>query len=117
VQEPHLATAGKGVNLPDIMIIGRIFGWLICAMALMALGAETIASLETGAWRNLAIGEIWYLVDKGSLNLSQAIVQRYLIPSLWDGFVVVLQQPAWLVFGVSGPVLILLFGIGSKSDD
>jgi len=99
------------------MIIGRIFGWLICAVALMALGAETIAALETGAYRGLAIGELWYLIDRGSLNLSQAIVQRYLVPSLWDAFVVLLQQPAWLVFGVSGPVLVLLFGVGTKSDN
>ena len=98
------------------MIIGRIFGWLVCSVALMALGAESLASLEAGAYRGLAIGEIWYLIDPGSLNLVQAIVQRHLIPSLWDGFVVVLQQPAWLVFSVAGPVIVLLFGIGTKSD-
>jgi hypothetical protein len=99
------------------MIIGRIIGWLFCIVALMALGAESIAALETGAYRGLAIGELWYLIDRGSLNLMQAVVQRHLIPSLWDGVVVLLQQPAWLVFGVAGPVLVLLFGINTKSDD
>jgi hypothetical protein len=98
------------------MIIGRIIGWLVCAVALMALGAETLASLEGGSYRGLAIGEIWYLIDKGSLNLMQAVVQRHLIPSLWDGFVVILRQPAWLIFGALGPVLVLLFGINTKSD-
>ena len=98
------------------MIIGRIIGWLVCAIALMALGAETLASLEGGGYRGLAIGEIWYLIDRGSLNLMQAVVQRHLIPSMSDGFVVILQQPAWLIFGALGPVLVLLFGINTKSD-
>ena len=98
------------------MIVGRIIGWLICAIALMALGAETIASLETGNYRGLAIGEIWYLIDRESLNLIQAVVQRYLLPSLWDSFVMLLTQPAWLVFGIAGPALVLLFGIGKKSN-
>jgi len=35
---------------------------------------------------------------------------------MWDGFVVILQQPAWLIFGALGPVLVLLFGINTKSD-
>ncbi len=88
---------------------GRLIGWLVTALALLAAGAEIVASLEGGAYRGLAIGELWYLLDRESLNISQAVVQRYLLPVLWDGVVVLLRQPAWLVLGVAGPVLVLVF--------
>jgi hypothetical protein len=91
------------------MIIGRLLGWLITAAALMAVGAEVIASLEANAYRGLTLGELWYLLNRNSLNLMQAITQRYLLPVLWDGMVLLLLQPAWIVLGVSGPVLVLLF--------
>ncbi len=92
------------------MIIGRIIGWLITAVALMAAGAEVVAALEDGGYRGLAIGELWYLLDRESLNVSQAVVQRYVLPALWDGVVFLLLQPAWLVFGIAGPVIVLIFG-------
>lgn len=97
------------------MIIGRLLGWLVTAAALMAVGAEVIAALETGAYRGLTIGELWYLLDRDSLNLMQAVVQRHLLPLLWDGVVVLLLQPAWIVCGVAGPVLVLLFAARGES--
>ncbi len=97
------------------MIIGRLIGWLITAAALMAVGAEVVATLETNAYRGLALGELWYLLNRDSLNLMQAVTQRYLLPALWDGVVLVLLQPAWIVLGVTGPVLVLLFA--RRGDD
>ena len=92
------------------MIIGRILGWLITAIALMVAGAEILASLEAGAYQGLAIGYLWFKIDAASLNLSQAVIQRYLHPLLWDPMIVtVLQWPAWIIFGVLGPVVTLLF--------
>ena len=83
------------------MIVGRFLGWLITAVALMAAGAEILASLEAGAYQGLAIGYLWFKIDTGSLNLSQAIVQRYIHPSLWDPVIVtVLTWPAWITLGV-----------------
>ena len=91
------------------MIVGRILGGLITAVALMAAGAEILASLEAGAYQGLAIGHLWFKMDVASLNLSQAVVQRYVHPSLWDPVIVtVLQWPAWIVFGVLGPALAFL---------
>ena len=34
----------------------------------------------------VAAGELWYALDRGSLNFAQAITQRYLHPALWDPF-------------------------------
>ena len=99
------------------MIIGRFFGWLITAIALMAAGAEILASLEAGAYQGLAIGYLWFKIDTGSLNVSQAVVQRYIHPSLWDPVIVtVLQWPAWITLGVLGPALSLVFRKRSRKD-
>ncbi len=99
------------------MIIGRLIGWLITAAALMAVGAEVVAALETNAYRGLALGELWYLLNRDSLNLMQAVTQRYLLPILWDGAVVLLLQPAWIVLGITGPVLVLLFTARNEDKD
>lgn len=90
-------------------VAGRILGWLLVAAAIAAVGAELLASLEAGGWRPLALGELWYRLDAPSLNLAQAVIQRYLLPALWDPVIAtVLTWPAWLVAGVPGLVLLFL---------
>jgi hypothetical protein len=91
------------------MMFIRLLGWLITAAALMAIGAETLASLEANAYRSIALGELWYQLDRESLNLIQATTQRYLWPLLWDGITYILLQPAWLVLGITGPLLFIIF--------
>tara|TARA_Y100001960_G_C13980666_1_gene497428 strand:+ start:80 stop:397 length:318 start_codon:yes stop_codon:yes gene_type:complete len=92
------------------MIIGRSLGWIITAVALMTAGAEILASLESGAYQGLAIGYLWSKIDMSSLNLSQAVIQRYVHPSLWDpAIVTILKCPAWIMLGILGPALSLLF--------
>ncbi|MBI1775835.1 MAG: hypothetical protein HYR63_10855 [Proteobacteria bacterium] len=90
--------------------IFRLLGWLlvIFALALLAVGAWDWG--WTGEFRFLATGELWYRLDRGSLNLVQAITQRYLSPWLWDPVVTnyVLLQPAALVLGLPGAILLLL---------
>jgi hypothetical protein len=90
-------------------VIGRIIGGLLVAAALLALGAEIVASVEAGAWRPLALGEVWFRLDVGSLNLTQAVIQRYIHPAVWDPVIVfLLQLPAWLVALVPGALILLL---------
>ncbi len=89
---------------------GRIVGCL-CAWALVAL------SLAVAAWEVLApnaaagiglrpAGELWYRLDVASLNLVQAVVERYIWPPLWDPAIAgLLQLPALLVFALPAVVL------------
>lgn len=99
------------------MIIGRLLGWLITAAALMAAGAEIFASLEAGAYQGLALGELWFKIHTGSLNISQAIIQRYVHPFVWDPVIVtILQWPAWITLGILGPALVLLFRKRGRRD-
>ncbi len=55
------------------------------------------------------LGRLWYSLDPGSLNLTQAIVERYIWPPLWDPVLItVLQWPAAAVLAVPGMVLLVL---------
>lgn len=92
------------------MIVGRLIGWLFILAALFFLGAEVVASLEAGAYQGLALGQVWFTLDGASLNLAQAVTQRYLHPALWDPVIIeLLLWPGWLVFGVPGVVLTVVF--------
>lgn len=92
------------------MIVGRIFGWLLIAASLAAAGRELVSWLETGAYRTVAAGELWYDLDPASLNLVQAVVQRYLLPELWDPVIATaLLAPAWALLSIPGLALAVLF--------
>ena len=92
-----------------VKTIGRVFSWLLLALALMAAGAEALASLQAGAWEPISFGQIWYDLHKESLALAQPAVQRYLHPVIWDYLLVsILLWPAWLLPLILGLVLMLL---------
>jgi hypothetical protein len=62
--------------------------------------------VETGGYAAIVVGELWFDLHVGSLNLAQAVVQRYLHPALWDTVVLwLLQLPVWLVFALPGLLL------------
>jgi len=91
------------------VIIGRIIGWVLIAIGLMLVGVEALASLRGEEWAPQLLGQLWFELDSGSLNLTQAIVQRYLLPTLWDPVILtLLLWPAWAVFLVPGVVLSVL---------
>ena len=90
------------------MIFARVIGWSLIAFALIVAGSEILNSLEEGAWRPLAAGLLWYKISPGGINFTQAIVQRYLHPTLWDPVIIaILQTPAWVVLGLPGLILLL----------
>lgn len=76
---------------------------------MIALGGDIWQAAAEGGWRPRALGQVWFELDSGSLNLMQAVVQRYLHPWLWDpAFVQLLLWPAWVVPGVLAILLFLL---------
>ena len=89
-----------------LKLAGRMTGWLLLLLAAAALGYEAMAALDSGTWRTRALGEIWFAIDVGSINLAQAVIQRYLWPFLWEPVITsVLLLPGWAVFGAPGLVL------------
>ncbi|MGI9433288.1 MAG: hypothetical protein ACR2Q4_00390 [Geminicoccaceae bacterium] len=93
---------------------GRWIAYLGLVLLLLALGAliyEFVVGLQFGSYRPIAAGELWFKLHAGSLNVSQAVIQRYVHPMVWDpAIITLLQWPAWSIFGAPGAVLIVLFG-------
>ena len=90
-----------------IRLLGRFF--LLFAFAEVAIG---IWIWLAGHDVTSSAGEIWYALGPGSLNLSQAIVQRYLLPEFWELVALpLLLRPFWesvmLLF-----ILFLVLGSG-----
>lgn len=92
------------------MIIWRVIGWLFITLALIALGTDILGSLATQSIDITPLGQHWFDIHRSSLGLLQAVIQRYVLPELWDPVIqTVLLGPTWAVFGVLGIVLIILF--------
>lgn len=88
-----------------------IFSLILLALALMTFVYELLVALNSGSYRVIASGELWFRLHPTSLNLAQAVTQRYVHPGLWDPVIVgMLQWPAWSILGAPGAVLVLLFG-------
>lgn len=85
----------------------RLLGLLLLLGALWAGVLQFQSWVDTGRFAPLALGQMWFDFDPPSLNLAQAVVERYLWPPLWDPVIAtVLRWPAWAVLGL--PALILL---------
>ena len=94
------------------MVVGRVVGWLLIVLAVATAGHEAIASLDAGAYKMLAFGGLWAKIDIASLNLIQAVVQRYVWVWLWDGVILnLLLLPAWAVLSVPGILMVLGFRV------
>ena len=86
-----------------------VIGWTLVILALAAFGYEVLLAATSGGYRMIAAGELWYQIDVGSLNLTQAVIQRYVHPWLWDPMLVsVLQWPLWSLLGGPGAALVIL---------
>lgn len=89
------------------MIVLRALGWILVIAGIASGVYEIYGWISSGTYRSVAAGEIWFLIDKGSLNLVQAVVQRYISVGLWDSVIQeILARPGWLVFGLPGLALV-----------
>ena len=70
------------------MIVWRIVGWGALLAGLSVLVRDVIAWFDTRVWAPIALGQLWYELDRSSLNLVQAVTQRYISAFLWDRVIV-----------------------------
>ena len=92
-------------------MIGRLIGWIIFLAGLAMLARDAFVWIETKQWRPIALGQLWYDLNRSSLNLVQAVVQRYIHPFLWDPIIVtVLLWWAFAVLMVLGALILALSG-------
>jgi hypothetical protein len=108
--ENATATSSLARGFGGIRRLFFVIGALLVGLALAAFAFELLAATD-GGYRTIAAGELWFRVHPYSLNLCQAIVQRYLHPTLWDPVIItMLQWPGWSLLGAPGTALLVLFG-------
>ncbi|MBM3517604.1 MAG: hypothetical protein FJX56_06930 [Alphaproteobacteria bacterium] len=91
------------------MIVGRVIAWSLAMVGLVALVADIARSLDAGRLIITPLGADWYALDRASLGLLQAGIQRYVWPYLWDPVITeVLVRPTWLAFGALGGLVWLI---------
>jgi len=93
----------------------RVIGGILLVAGLAALGfdlwqyAQGVGQSQGQGLHLAAAGELWYRLSPGTLNLTQAVTQRYVLPELWDPVLLtILLWPASLVLGIPGLVLLAL---------
>lgn len=82
----------------------RWIGLALVAMALAVLAADLVAWWG-GAdfWQTAALGDWWFWVHAGSLQLLQPAVERHISPDLFDPYILkLLEWPAFAQIGVLG---------------
>lgn len=92
------------------MLIGRLVGWVLVLAGVIVGLRDGLIWYQTGAYPFTKGGELWYTLAPDSINLVQAVVQRYLLPEIWDpGMLTVLLWPAMATLAGLGLILLLLF--------
>jgi predicted membrane protein len=90
-------------------MIGRLIGWVIFLAGVAVLVRDVLVWIDTKRWAPIAVGQLWYDFSRSSLNLVQAVVQRYIHPFLWDPVIVtVLLCWAFAVLMVLGMLILAL---------
>jgi len=92
-------------------MIGRLIGWIVFLAGLAVLVRDVFVWIDTKHWAPIALGLLWFDLDRSSLNVTQAVVQRYIHPFLWDPIIVtVLLWWAFVVLMVLGLLILTLSG-------
>ena len=90
-------------------IVARLFGLFLLLVALLVLAADLAAAGQGSDSQIMPLGALWYSLNPASLNLVQAVIERYIWEPLWDPVLLaVLQWPAAPAFGLLGVLLMVL---------
>jgi len=87
-----------------LMFIFRLLGLLLITLALMALGADALKSLEAGAIEIRSLASLWSLINEASYTGFTGWVSST-VPAASNPLATVLSYPAWAVLGVIGIVI------------
>ena len=98
------------------MIIGRLIGWIVFLAGAAVLVRDVIVWIDTNVWAPIALGQLWYELNRSSLNIVQAVTQRYIHPFLWDPIIVsILLCWAFAVLMTLGLLILVIFRRRSES--
>lgn len=93
-----------------LRFVSRLLGLGFLAAALLVLALDLWRWGFGAGWPWLRpLGQVWYALDPGSLNLIQAVIERYLLSFLWNPLLLtVLTWGAAPVFAVLGLLFLWL---------
>jgi hypothetical protein len=92
------------------VIWGRLIGWIVFLAGGAVLVRDVIVWINTGIWSPIALGQLWYELNRSSLNMTQAVTQRYIHPFLWDPIIVsILLCWAFAVLMTLGLLILVIF--------
>jgi hypothetical protein len=88
--------------------MGRILGWIFLVTG-AGFAAADLLFPAPGGFTLRALGQWWFFIHPGSLQLAQPAIERHVAPFLWDPVILsLLQVPAALLFAGLGAALVLL---------
>jgi len=91
-------------------MVGRLIGWIMFLAGFAVLVRDALVWTDTKRWAPIVLGQLWYELNRSSLNLVQAMIQRYIHPFLWDPVIVtILLSWAFAVLMVLGVLLLIIF--------
>lgn len=94
----------------------RTLGWMFIVFGVVILGRDCARWIEFSYFTPTPLGQIWYLIHPGSLNVSQAFIERYVAVWLWqDAIGLALRWPAWITLPVMGAVIVWLAIVNEMS--
>ena len=77
----------------------RTFSLIFLAIAILAAVVDALQSVAIGRVVLSPLGATWFEFHADSLNVSQAVIQRYVHPIIWDPIIQwILLQPTLAVF-------------------
>lgn len=85
----------------------QLLGFLLLLIAAGTLTLDIVAAVQTGVFAVTALGDGWFWLSPGSLNLLQAVIERYVYPPLWDPIIIsILKLPISLISAVLAAALL-----------
>jgi len=86
-----------------MLSLRKIFGLLLFLVGVVILAADLTTYFDSGLIELTLIGDLWFEYSASTLNLLQAVLERYIWPPLWDPVVTTfLLWPASLVAIIIG---------------
>jgi len=85
----------------------RIFGWFCIAWALAVAIIEGHDWYTKGDWVITPMQQIWYQIDRSSMNTVESALERYISLSAAGVMDWVLLWPAWFILGIGGLAFLL----------
>jgi len=91
------------------MVLGRVIGWIILLLAIVAAGNDLWGFYDTGHYQASEIGELWQRIDRESLLAIRAPLES-IAAWIWDPLsTTILGLPAGLTLAAVALLVLWAF--------